>query len=91
MKDFETYLANYDSFHLDSLLTAAAIAKGVVRDSVKEAAEPERTAHSDRYLRLVLKAQVAKDLFGMDYYYKVMKEVDDGYQRAVGILKNKQK
>ena len=91
VKDFETYLANYDSFHLDSLLTAAAIAKGVVRDSVKEAAEPERTAHSDRYLRLVLKAQVAKDLFGMDYYYKVMKEVDDGYQRAVGILKNKQK
>ena len=34
-------------------------------------------------MRLLLKAQVAKDLFGSEYYYKVMKEVDDGYQEAL--------
>lgn len=83
VKDFNTYLANYDSFGLDSLLEAAAVEKGVVRDVEKEAAEPERTAHSDRYMRLMLKAQVARNLFGIEYYYKVMKEVDDGYQRAL--------
>ena len=83
VKDFETYLANYDSFGLDSLLTVAAIEKGVVRDTAKEAAEPERTAHSDRYMRLMLKAQVARALFGIDHYYLVMKEVDDGYRRAL--------
>ena len=87
VRDFETYLANYDSFGLDSLLTAAAIEKGVVRDTAKEAAEPERTAHSDRYMRLMLKAQVARNLFGIEYYYKVMKEIDDGYQRAVEELR----
>ena len=85
--DFETYLRNYDSFGLDSLLSAAALEKGVVRDEEKEAAEPERTAHSDRYLHLLLKAQVAKDLFGSEYYYKVMREVDDGYQKALELLR----
>ena len=57
--------------------------KGVVRDTEKEALEPERTAHSDNYLRLMLKAQVARDLFGIDYYYMVMKDFDDGYNAAL--------
>lgn len=87
VKDFNTYLANYDSFGLDSILEAVAVEKGVVRDAEKEAAEPERTAHSDRYMRLMLKAQIARNLFGIEYYYKVMKEVDDGYQRALEAIR----
>lgn len=83
VKTFELFLENYDSFGLDSLLTAAALEKGVVRDVEKEAAEPERTAHSDHYMWLMLKAQAARNLFGIDYYYMVMKEVDDGYQQAL--------
>ena len=89
VKTFDLYLKNYDSFGLDSLLAAEALEKGVVRDAAKEAAQPERTAHSDRYLRLMLKAQVARSLFGIDYYYKVMKEVDDGYQRALEVIRNR--
>ena len=85
---FDLFLQNYDSFGLDSLLTAAAIEQGIVRDTDKEAAEPERTAHSDRYMWLMLKAQVARNLFGIDYYYKVMKEVDDGYRRALELLQH---
>lgn len=84
---FEAYLANYDSFNLDSLLAAEAIENGVVRDIEKEAAEHERTEHSDRYMNLMLKAQVARNLFGIDYYYKVMKDIDDGYRQAVDLLK----
>lgn len=87
VKTFEDFLANYDSFGLDSLLAAAAIEKGVVRNTEKEVQEPERTAHSDSYLHLMLKAQVAKDLFGIEYYYKVMKEIDDGYNAAVEQLR----
>ena len=86
VKTFELFLQNYDTFGLDSLLAAAALEKGVVRDLEKEAAEPERTAHSDRYMRLMLKAQVARNLFGIDYYYMVIKDVDDGYQRALQLL-----
>ena len=89
VKTFELFLQNYDSFCLDSLLTAAALEKGVVRDSEKEALEPERTAHSDHYMWLMLKAQVARNLFGIDYYFKVMKEVDDGYKKALEVLSGK--
>ncbi len=87
VKTFDLYLENYDTFGLDSMLTAAATEKGVVRDTAKEAAEPERTSHSDHYLSLMLKAQVAKNLFGTEYYYKVMKEFDDAYKRAVDELR----
>lgn len=86
VKSFDLYLANYDMFGLDSLLAREAIEKGVVRDTEKEAIEPDRTAHTDRYLALLLKAQVAKDLFGIEYYYRVMKEMDDGLQRAIDLI-----
>ena len=87
VKTFDDFLRNYESFGLDSLLANAALERGVVRDTEKEALEPERTAHSDRYMSLMLKAQVAKDLFGIDYYYMVMKEVDDCFQKALELLR----
>ena len=87
VETFEAFLENYESFGLDSLLATAALEKGVVRDREKEATEPVRTAHSDNYMRLMLKAQTARALFGIDYYYKVMKEADDGYQKALEVLR----
>ncbi|MBP3763714.1 MAG: S41 family peptidase [Bacteroidales bacterium] len=89
VKTFDLFLQHYDSFGLDSLLAAHAIERGIVRDTEKEAREPERTAHSDRYLALMLKAQVAKDLFGIEYYYKVMKDFDEGYQVGLEMLRKK--
>jgi carboxyl-terminal processing protease len=86
VQTFELFLENYDTFGLDAQLAAAAIEKGIVRDTEKEAAEPERTAHSDRYLALMLKAQIAKDLFGIEYYYKVMKDIDEPFLRALDFL-----
>ena len=86
VKTYALFLENYDSFGLDSLLAAESIEKGVVRDREKESADPKRTDHSDRYLRLMLKAQVARYLFGIEYYYKVMKDADDGYLKAIGLL-----
>lgn len=86
VQTFELFLENYDTFGLDAQLAAAAIEKGIVRDTEKEAAEPERTAHSDRYLALMLKAQIAKDLFGIEYYYKVMKDIDEPFLRALEFL-----
>lgn len=89
VKTFELFLQHYDSFGLDKILADAAIEKGVVRDTEKEAQEPERTKHSDNYLRMMLKAQVAKDLFGIEYYYKVMKDSDEPYLRALEELRKR--
>lgn len=87
VKTFELFMQNYDTFGLDDMLTTQALEKGIVRDTAAEARQPERTAHSDRYMHLMLKAQVARYLFGTEYYYKVMKETDDTYLRAVEYLR----
>ena len=86
VKTFDDFLLHYDQFGLPGLLAAEAAAKGVVRDADKEAASPERTAHTARYLDLMLKAQVARCLFGTDHYYMVMREADDGFRRALEVL-----
>ena len=91
VKTFDLFLQHYDSFELDGALSAAAIEKGVVRDIDAENKEPERTAHTAQYLHLLLKAQVAKDLFGIEYYYKVMKEIDESYQAAMQYLSSRTK
>ena len=89
VKTFDKFMQNYDSFGLDSLLAAAALEKGVVRDTAKEALDPQRTAHSNAYMSMMLKAQVARNLFGADYYYKVMKDADDGFQKALEVLRER--
>lgn len=86
VQTFTDFLNHYDQLGLDDLLAAEAERNGVVRDLEKEAAEPERAAHSDAYLAMMLKAQVARYLYGIDYYYKVMKDIDDGYQRALEVI-----
>ena len=87
VKDFDTYLSHYDSLGLDSLFEAYAAERSVVRDTAKEQAEPARVKHSDDYQRVLLKGLVAEQLFGMKYYYLVMKEVDNGYQSAITTLR----
>lgn len=87
LASFEAYMAQAESLGLDSLFAAYAAEQGVVRDTAKEAAQPERIKHSDEYLHLQLKALVAERLFGMEYYFRVMKELDDIYQSAITTLR----
>lgn len=84
---FEEYMLHAESFGLDSLFAAYAATQGVTRDTAREAAQPERTLHSDSYQHLLLKALVAERLFGMEYYFRVMKEMDDIYQSAITTLR----
>lgn len=84
---FEAYMAQSESLGLDSLFAAYAAEQGVARDTAKEAAQPERTKHSDEYQHLQLRALVAERLFGMEYYFRVMKELDDIYQSAITTLR----
>lgn len=84
---FESYMEQSESLGLDSLFAAYAAEQGVVRDTAQEAAHPERTRHSDEYQHLLLKALVAERLYGMEYYFRVMKEQDDIYQSAITTLR----
>lgn len=86
---FEQFVANADDLDLMAQLQAYALEKGVVRDVEKEAQELERTKHSDEYLGMLLKSLVAKDLYGSEYYYRVMKDIDEGYKTALETLRKK--
>ena len=39
--------------------------------------------HSDEYLHYVLKATIARNLFGVENYYMVMRDIDEPYLRAM--------
>ncbi|MBQ9418547.1 MAG: S41 family peptidase [Bacteroidales bacterium] len=86
LQNFADFESHYDQLGIDTLLAAEAERHGIVRDRDKEAAEPDRTRHSDRYLSLLLKAQVARYLYGIEYYYQVMKADDEGYRRACEVM-----
>ena len=70
---------------------AYAAEKGVVRDSAMEATMTERVRLTDEYMEVVLRALVAKDVFGSEYYYLVMKEVDEGYKKGLEIIRQMDK
>lgn len=87
VRDFDTYMQNYELLHLDSLLEVYAASKDVVRDTAKEYADSLRSAHSDFYLRASVKALVARGLFGTEYYFMVMRDIDEAYLKALSILR----
>ncbi len=80
---YEKFLAQYDSFRIDSLFAVAAENAGVKRYVESESAQPERIRKSDEYQHLVLKALIAKSIFGTEYYYKIMCVIDDVYLKAL--------
>lgn len=84
---FEDFMAASESLGLDEQLESYALEQGIKRDAEKESKEPDRTRRSNEYLHQMLKALVAKDLFGSEYYYRVMKDVDNGYLEAMTTLR----
>lgn len=80
---FESFDEKYMSYGIDSLFAAYVNEAGVKRDFEAEAECPERIEKSDKYQSLVLKALIAKSLFGNEYYYKVMCVADDVYLKAM--------
>ena len=84
IKDFDTFISKYDSFGIDKLFAQYAEEKEVLRDFEAEAALPaERVKHSDDYMRYVLKATLARTLFGINYYFMVMRDIDEPFLRAM--------
>ncbi|MEG1718215.1 MAG: S41 family peptidase [Bacteroidales bacterium] len=49
----------------------------------------ESNRKSDEYIEVQLKALFARNLYGMPYYYQVVKDIDKGYKQALEALENK--
>ncbi len=44
--------------------------------------------HSDIYMGYLIKALIARNLYGIEYYYRVMKDDDEGLQKAIQTVKS---
>ena len=57
----------------------------------KAMAEDRRSAlinsHSDIYMGYMVKALIARNLFGIEYYYRIMRDQDTGLQEAIRTVK----
>lgn len=99
VKDYDSFMANYDQLGVDTVFVAYAASKDVTMDSTMlvsdstESASPTEVvlADKDPFLHLQIKALLADCLFGRGHYYRIMKEKDPVYQAAVNQLrKNRQ-
>ena len=88
--DYKLFLQRYDSFDIDSTCARHARKSGVTHEPLPADA-PEwakvREQRATEYLHLMLKAMLAKDLFGNEYYYRVMCDSDDAFQIAIKQLR----
>lgn len=74
--------------YLDQLLADTNFTQ---RLQQKALAEDRRRAlinqHSNTYLGYMLKALIARNLFGIEYYYRIMRNSDTGLQQAIKAVK----
>ncbi len=83
-QDYKTFDAYCQHFELPQRLIDDIMAEAEKQNvRPKDEAERQRTLP---YLRLQLKALIARDLWGMNEYYYIMGETNDALQRALVLL-----
>lgn len=78
---------NYQQY----LATLLADTTFLTKLNEKAQAEDKRSTlinqHSDQYLGYIIKAMIARNLYGIEYYYRVMRDYDTGLQQAIKTVK----
>ena len=54
----------------------------------EDATSVKAVENSDKYIRYQLKALIARNLYDVNAYYQVIKDIDDAYLKAVEIIQN---
>jgi hypothetical protein len=81
----------YEEYALNVLWSNEKMQEFLQKKAAEEdAVQQESAARSDEYLQAQLKALLARNLYGMRYYYESIKNIDEGYKIAVRTIKNKQ-
>ena len=57
--------------------------------AAEDARQAASAVVSDRFLRAQVKALLARNLYGMPAYYRIIRSVDDGFERAIEALNDK--
>ena len=83
---FSRFLELYDSYGVDAEFDAFATAKGYAVTDTSANADSARLKRTKDYQHLVIKALIAKNLYGNKYYYQVMKDIDDCFKKALEVV-----
>lgn len=87
----DTTKPNYTSYQIyaKELLNNPELLKTIVEKAENEDKKmAEMMKKSDVYIEATLKAMIARNLYGINYYYQSIKDTDEGLQKAISIIKN---
>lgn len=87
----DTTKPNYTSYqtYAKELLNNPELLKTIVEKAENEDKKMEEMMKkSDIYIEATLKAMIARNLYGINYYYQSIKDTDEGLQKAISIIKN---
>ena len=87
----DTTAQNYTSYqsYANELLTNTELLNQVIEKAKQEDEKMEEMMKkSDIYIEATLKAMIARNLYGINYYYQSIKETDEGLQKAIQIIKD---
>lgn len=87
----DTTKPNYTSYqtYAKELLNNPELLRNIVEKAENEDKKmKEMMKKSDIYIEATLKAMIARNLYGINYYYQSIKDTDEGLQKAISIIKN---
>lgn len=87
----DTVSKNYSSYeeYAKELLSNSELLDEVISKAKKEDDKMEEmTKRSDIFIEASLKAMIARNLYGVKYYYQSIKDTDDGLQTAIKVVKD---
>ncbi|MFA6367474.1 MAG: S41 family peptidase [Bacteroidales bacterium] len=87
----DTAAQNYTSYqsYANELLTNTELLNQVIEKAKQEDEKMEEMMKkSDIYIEATLKAMIARNLYGINYYYQSIKDTDEGLQKAIQIIKD---
>ena len=88
LEDSASHFISYESYAKD-LLNNKDIRKELMERAEQEDEKMKlMTEKSDIYIEASLKAIIARDLYGIKYYYQSIMHTDDGLQKAIMIIKD---
>ena len=81
------HASDYESY-LSQLLSNPGFLESLHAKAKSEDMRRERiNKHSDVYMGYLIKALIARNLFGIEYYYRVMRDNDEALQKAIKAVK----
>ncbi|MBP1630253.1 MAG: peptidase [Bacteroidetes bacterium] len=90
-KQVKDTLAQYTSYktYANDLLSKSELLKELIEKAEAEDKKmSEMMAKSDVYIEASLKAIIARNLYGVSYYYQSIKNTDEGLTKAMSVINN---